>query len=76
MALFGNLDGAKGCVLPVRVVEIAKGLKWWGLAVWVAVWVRVIWCRVVDEEDMLKKEFGREWVSWNGRTARFIPWVI
>jgi len=30
--------------------------------------------RVIDEEEMLKKTFGKEWEEWSARTKRFIPW--
>jgi len=32
--------------------------------------------RVRQEEKMLKAKFGKEWESWNTRTARFIPYVF
>jgi protein-S-isoprenylcysteine O-methyltransferase Ste14 len=31
--------------------------------------------RVREEEEMLKKTFGKEWEEWHGRTARLIPGI-
>jgi protein-S-isoprenylcysteine O-methyltransferase Ste14 len=32
--------------------------------------------RISDEEEMLRKTFGKEWEVWHGKTKRFIPWVF
>jgi len=32
--------------------------------------------RVVQEEGMLEGLFGRVWVEWHGKTARFVPGVF
>jgi len=32
--------------------------------------------RVVQEEKMLKREFGKEWEEYHRRVARFIPGVF
>ncbi len=34
------------------------------------------WVRVKDEEAMLKRELGKEWVEYYRTTARFIPGVF
>jgi protein-S-isoprenylcysteine O-methyltransferase Ste14 len=64
--------GAAGCCLPSAVVE------WMGvvLAVLVAIAVWGMSVRVKDEEEMLKREFGREWEEWHGKTKRFVPGVF
>ena len=35
-----------------------------------------MWKRVMQEEEMMYRCFGDEWVAWHARTARFIPWVF
>jgi protein-S-isoprenylcysteine O-methyltransferase Ste14 len=29
--------------------------------------------RVIEEEEMLKMDFGREWEQWTRRTWRLVP---
>lgn len=36
----------------------------------------ILTTRVRDEEEMLKKQFGRQWEEWHARTARYIPYLI
>jgi protein-S-isoprenylcysteine O-methyltransferase Ste14 len=47
------------------LAPLAVGAFCWGL-----------WTRVRQEEEMLRREFGREWEEWHKRTARFIPWIF
>lgn len=64
--------GPAGCWLPSVVVE------WMNVAL-VVMWAIAAWglsVRVKDEEEMLKKEFGREWEVWHKKTKRFVPWVF
>jgi len=71
-------DGVISCVMPgwwekvLRVPWLSEVLAG-GLAIGMGF---VLWIRVRDEEEMLKKEFGREWEEWHGKTARFIPGVF
>ncbi|KAL4736678.1 hypothetical protein BDV11DRAFT_207418 [Aspergillus similis] len=32
--------------------------------------------RILQEEELLRKGFGEEWVEYNQSTARLIPWVL
>jgi protein-S-isoprenylcysteine O-methyltransferase Ste14 len=32
--------------------------------------------RILDEEDMLRGEFGEEWERWHRKTARLIPGIF
>lgn len=77
--LFFRWDGAWGCFVSEtssfrRVTEAGIGL-WVVLAVTVFALV-LIRLRLRDEEEMLKKKFGKEWEEWNAKTARFIPYLI
>ncbi|KAL4907808.1 hypothetical protein BDW74DRAFT_175590 [Aspergillus multicolor] len=36
----------------------------------------IIPTRVLQEEELLRKSFGREWEVYHEETARFIPWVL
>ncbi|KAI1002291.1 hypothetical protein K3495_g5914 [Podosphaera aphanis] len=67
-------DGTIACVLP-RVLagttwKIFAGLVMTGAA------ITGIYCRVRDEETMMKKEFGAEWEEWNKNTKKFIPFIF
>jgi protein-S-isoprenylcysteine O-methyltransferase Ste14 len=73
--LFLRWDGAPACWIEESTLA---GLSGWGAFLWAlfmgfSVWM--ILTRVKDEEDMLKKTFGREWEDWNHSTKRFIPGV-
>lgn len=64
--------GPAGCWLP------SAGVDWMGmvLAVFVAIAVWGVSLRVKDEEEMLRREFGREWEVWHEKTKRFVPGVF
>lgn len=68
-------DGVFGSVSPTvvarygNVLALCHGVGW---LLWLA---SVIPPRVRDEEEMLKKEFGKEWEEWAAKTPRFIPYV-
>ncbi|KAH8680050.1 hypothetical protein BGZ60DRAFT_242558 [Tricladium varicosporioides] len=76
--LFERIDGGFACFLPhwllwtTRIRGLSE-MGWLGVTVTTA---GFFWLRVVDEEEMLKKEFGREWEVWHAKTKRFIPGVI
>lgn len=75
-AYFWAPDGVLGAWFSKEIVE---GMKpWAGMAwgVWTVFWCLLLAVRVRDEEAMLRKAFGREWVEWNSRTARFLPWIF
>lgn len=86
IALLLRLDGVFGCVLPGWVVRSGMGMgmgNGQGIGVWpvflgcfVVMVLWIVWVRVKDEEAMLKREFGREWEEYHGRTKRFVPGVI
>lgn len=72
---FMRLDGVAVCVLPRSIVTI-KALTFAPsliMSVFTVIGIRV---RTRDEEEMLKKEFGKEWEAWNARTSKFIPGVF
>jgi protein-S-isoprenylcysteine O-methyltransferase Ste14 len=73
-----RLDGVLSCVMPrwwerVLSVPYLSEVLAMGLSVGMA---GVLWVRVRDEEEMMRREFGKEWEVWHGRTARFIPGVF
>jgi protein-S-isoprenylcysteine O-methyltransferase Ste14 len=76
LALFASVDGPCGCFLPSSWVQIWK--NWKGLFFLLSAGITALglWARVLDEEEMLKGAFGKEWVEWNRKTKRFIPWII
>jgi len=83
VALLLQPGGVAGCFLPGWVVlggeeegGVVVRMGWYGvLGLGIAVMTFVLGVRVKDEEAMLKREFGREWVEYHGRTARFVPGV-
>jgi len=36
----------------------------------------MLWKRTLEEEDMLRKAFGKEWEEWHAKTARFVPGIF
>lgn len=79
-----RLDGILACYLPEAVLGLGIGTESW---LWEALGKWLLWGvmaglsvlalkgRVREEEAMMKREFGGEWVEWSGRTRRFIPGV-
>ncbi|KAJ1337811.1 protein-S-isoprenylcysteine O-methyltransferase [Microdochium nivale] len=65
------------CLIPPEWYPLAKlfimGFIW---PAFVFAGVFGISVRVKQEERMLKNKFGKEWVQWHKRTARFIPGVF
>jgi protein-S-isoprenylcysteine O-methyltransferase Ste14 len=76
LALFAPLDGPLGCFLPGHWVQIWKKWKVLFFLLNAGITAMGLWARVLDEEEMLKDAFGMEWVRWNGKTKRFIPWIF
>jgi len=73
--LFGRVDGLGACFLPSWVIN-TTGANVTALLVGnLGVFFGLL-LRVGDEEEMMQKEFGKEWLEYHQRTKRFIPWVI
>lgn len=71
-----RIDGISACFLPGWIVR----QSWW--ANWTLFFVTAVISaygtriRVRNEEEMLKKTFGREWEEWHAKTKRFIPGIF
>ncbi|CAL3970794.1 unnamed protein product [Diplocarpon coronariae] len=72
--MFERADGVVGCWMSAELVRSV----WWDFAGWglivVAFWMLSL--RVMDEEKMLKRAFGKEWEVWHQKTKRFVPSVF
>jgi protein-S-isoprenylcysteine O-methyltransferase Ste14 len=66
-------DGVLGCFLPTAVARHGNVFAIVHATCWLVWLASVIPPRVKDEEDMLRREFGKEWEDWSEKTARFIP---
>jgi protein-S-isoprenylcysteine O-methyltransferase Ste14 len=76
VALFQNPDGWPSCFLPADFVRLVVP---WSVFTYVCVgtaWAMIISRRIMEEEAMLKATFGKEWIDWHSKTARFIPYVF
>lgn len=76
LAWFGRLDAALATVLPGTLLQWQTYLYYIGLIVAVTVISWGIHGRTRDEEALLKETFGKKWVDWASRTARFVPGFI
>jgi len=70
-------DGAVSCFgsglgLDVLGYAVDIGTKVWATLI-IPAW---FFMRVKQEEEMLERVFGEEWVEYASRTRRFIPWVF
>lgn len=75
-ATFFRPDGAAACLIPTGywpLIDAWLPTAYAGLAL---LTVLQIYTRVSQEEAMLKELFGKEWIEWNKRTARFIPGIL
>ncbi|EPE24695.1 prenyl cysteine carboxyl methyltransferase, putative [Glarea lozoyensis ATCC 20868] len=70
-----RFDGVAACVLPRKLVGVPY-LSEIVAVVMMAALGKLIWMRILDEEEMMRGEFGDEWERWHGRTARLIPGVF
>ena len=71
--LFLRWDGAMACWIDGSSLAKFQG---WGFPAWILYMVMSVWLlklRARDEEDMLKRKFGKQWEQWNQSTKRFIP---
>lgn len=76
--LFARHDGMLACWLPRWFIanekfETAFTVGSYTLA---AIAVYILSIRVRDEENMLKKAFGKEWEVYHAKTKRFIPYMF
>ncbi|KUJ10288.1 uncharacterized protein LY89DRAFT_723540 [Mollisia scopiformis] len=70
-----RVDGVAACFLPGVLVRI-RGVSEVVAMGFTVVMMLGMGVRVRDEEEMLRREFGREWVEWHERTKRFVPGII
>ncbi|KAK0646782.1 hypothetical protein B0T16DRAFT_414246 [Cercophora newfieldiana] len=82
-ALMWRLDSVLGCWLPgwMRGGASANGRlgglsRWVFIPGWVAFSVYVVSKRVMQEEEMMRGAFGKDWEVWHEKTARFVPGVL
>jgi protein-S-isoprenylcysteine O-methyltransferase Ste14 len=73
--LWAHPHGVLGCFLPTwasntNVFPVLFWSVFFGLAAY------GVPRRVREEEAMLKREFGKEWIDYNKKTPRFIPFLI
>lgn len=76
---FGRWDTGVGCLLPEQVVERIVQTPHLSIAVHgviLLVAASQLYTRVSQEEAMLKELFGKEWVRWHAKTARFVPGIL
>ena len=74
--LFVRWDGFFACWIPRSTLAILNG---WGvptITTAVSFGVFLLALRVRDEEEMLKRKFGKEWEEWHARTKRIIPGIL
>ncbi|RMD42530.1 hypothetical protein DV735_g2594, partial [Chaetothyriales sp. CBS 134920] len=76
LALFVRWDATPACWISEAALLPLHG---WGLAAltgFMGLGSLLIATRVVDEENMLKRQFGHKWEHWHRSTKRFIPGIF
>lgn len=76
MWIYFRFDGYAACWIPGRFLKPLIGVQYYLMAFLGTVFVVGSWARVADEEKMLKRVFGKQWIDYHTRTARFIPGVF
>lgn len=79
LALFWILvrfDGIAACWIPADWLPFLIGFQNYVLALASAVFLGATSFRVMEEEQMLKRVFGKEWAEYHSKTARFIPGIF
>lgn len=73
---FVRCDGIMGTVFPVWMLQ----MQWlWNRLVPMTLMVTLVvagYVRILEEEAMLRKSFGKEWEEWHAKTARLVPGVF
>ncbi|KAF2767078.1 hypothetical protein EJ03DRAFT_161805 [Teratosphaeria nubilosa] len=76
LALLSRPDGVLTCWVPSQIYEYVRWCLLCLTPAGVVFLLGAVRTRVREEEQMLRRRFGREWEEWHTRTARFIPWII
>lgn len=74
--LFIRWDGLFACWISGSTLAILNG---WGvptIITSVSFAAFLLALRIRDEEEMLKRKFGKEWEGWHARTKRIIPGIL
>jgi len=72
LALFYRVDGVVGCWVAPWIVNLRY--LWRAVAgLLIIAGARLTRKRVLAEESLLRKTFGRDWDVWHEKTKRFIP---
>ncbi|KAF6813266.1 prenyl cysteine carboxyl [Colletotrichum musicola] len=74
--LYARADGVFACWAPPGWFSVMKAVEWPAMLVGAGGFFAGVWMRVVEEERMLRGEFGEKWERWHARTARFVPGVF
>ncbi|KAI9749256.1 MAG: hypothetical protein M4579_006945 [Chaenotheca gracillima] len=75
LSLIVRTDGVLGCWLPSSIATNQILIAFPATAI-VGSMVWAIPARIKDEEEMLHREFGKEWEVYHRNTARFIPGIL
>lgn len=76
LMMFMPFDAGAACFLPQNIVQMWSSWRWSILALVMVALGGGARVRVRDEEDMLKETFGKQWVEWNKKTPRFVPFLF
>lgn len=69
-------DGSdQGCFMPRKLIEVPY-VSEVVAAVMVSAVGFALSLRILDEEEMMRNEFGDEWEKWHKKTARLIPGIF
>jgi len=75
-AWFWRFDGVWATALPTVILQWQSYIYYSCFAMTVTACLLVIRQRTREEEDMLKRTFGKQWTDWAAKTARFLPGII
>jgi protein-S-isoprenylcysteine O-methyltransferase Ste14 len=76
VSLFLRWDATPACWISTPVLSRWQGWGFTAIAGLVAFGFWALIVRVRDEEQMLRKKFGKKWEEWHRSTKRFIPGLI
>ena len=77
ISFFWRVDGPLACWLSAPWTARLWWMNGGALFSWTVLsMLGTLWKRIPEEEAMMKKEFGKEWVEYHRHTKRFIPGVF
>ncbi|KAI1431213.1 hypothetical protein GGR50DRAFT_698244 [Xylaria sp. CBS 124048] len=76
LGLWLRPDGVLSCFISPKFFPTVRRFDLVAMSAPAIMLATMIFSRVKEEEQLLRRQFGAEWEDWHARTARFIPFLF